>query len=114
MTPLHVFGQQMHTQMRMQMGGQNQYPWVFISELKKDYEVKQVRADTDKIDDEIKVLMVVHPKEMKDSAQYAIDQFIMRGGKVIACLDSLCLADANRQNPMMPMPAGPANLDKPR
>ena len=112
MTPLQVFGLQMPPQMRMQMGGQNQDPWVFISELKKDYEVKQVPVDTDKIDDEIKVLMVVHPKEMKDSAQYAIDQFIMRGGKLIACLDPLCLADANRQNPMMPMPGGPSNLDK--
>ncbi len=112
MTPLQVFGLQMPPQMRMQMGGQNQDPWVFISELKKDYEVKQVPMDTDKIDDEIKVLMVVHPKEMKDSAQYAIDQFIMRGGKLIACLDPLCLADANRQNPMMPMPGGPSNLDK--
>jgi ABC-type uncharacterized transport system involved in gliding motility auxiliary subunit len=36
----------------------------------------------------------------------------MRGGKLIACLDPMCLADANRQNPMMPMPGGPSNLEK--
>jgi ABC-type uncharacterized transport system involved in gliding motility auxiliary subunit len=36
----------------------------------------------------------------------------MRGGKLIACLDPMCLADANRQNPMMPMPGGASNLDK--
>src|SRR5206468_3692015 len=56
--------------------------------------------------------MVIHPKEIKDSAQYAIDQFVMRGGKLIACLDSLCLGDMQHQNPMMPMPGGPSNLDK--
>jgi ABC-type uncharacterized transport system involved in gliding motility, auxiliary component len=96
----------------MQMGGQNQDPWVFISELKRDFEVKQVQMDADKIDDDIKVLLVIHPKEIKDTAQYAIDQFIMRGGKLIACLDPMSLADVNRQNPMMPMPGGASNLDK--
>ncbi len=111
MTPLPVFGQPMNPMM-MRMGQQGQDPWVFISELKKDYEVKQVPMETEKIDDDIKVLMVIHPKEIKDSAQYAIDQFVMRGGKLIACLDSLCLGDMQRQNPMMPMPGGPSNLDK--
>jgi ABC-type uncharacterized transport system involved in gliding motility auxiliary subunit len=112
MTPLQVFGMQMPPQMRMQMGGQNQEPWVFLSELKRDFEVKQVQMDADKIDDDIKVLLVIHPKEIKDTAQYAIDQFIMRGGKLIACLDPMSLADVNRQNPMMPMPGGASNLEK--
>jgi len=112
MTPLQVFGMKMPPQMRMQMGGQNQDPWVFLSELKRDFEVKQVQMDADKIDDDIQVLLVIHPKEIKDTAQYAIDQFIMRGGKLIACLDPMSLADVNRQNPMMPMPGGASNLDK--
>lgn len=112
MTPLQVFGMQMPPQMRMQMGGQNQDPWVFISELKRDFEVRQVQMDADKIDDDIRVLLVIHPKEIKDIAQYAIDQFIMRGGKLIACLDPMSLADVNRQNPMMPMPGGASNLEK--
>ncbi len=112
MTPLPVFGMQMPPQMRMQMGGQNQDPWAFISELKRDFEVKQVAMETDKIDDDIKVLMVVHPKDIKDAALYAIDQFVMRGGKLIACLDPMCLADVQKQNPMMPMPGAPSNLEK--
>jgi ABC-type uncharacterized transport system involved in gliding motility auxiliary subunit len=112
MSPLQVFGMQMPPQMRMQMGGQNQDPWVFISELKRDFEVRQVQMDAEKIDDDIKVLLVIHPKEIKDTAQYAIDQFIMRGGKLIACLDPMSLSDVNRQNPMMPMPGGASNLEK--
>jgi ABC-type uncharacterized transport system involved in gliding motility auxiliary subunit len=112
MTPLPVFGMQMPPQMRMQMGGQNQDPWVFLGELKRDFEVKQVQMDAETIEDDIKVLLVIHPKEIKDTAQYAIDQFIMRGGKLIACLDPMSLADVNRQNPMMPMPGGASNLEK--
>jgi ABC-type uncharacterized transport system involved in gliding motility auxiliary subunit len=56
---------------------------------------------------------VVHPKEIKDGAQYAIDQFVMRGGKLIACLDPMCLVDQQKaSNPMMPMPGGASNLEK--
>ena len=98
--------------MMMRMGQQGQESWAFISELKRDFEVKQVAMETDKIDDDIKVLMVVHPKDIKDAALYAIDQFVMRGGKLIACLDPMCLADVQKQNPMMPMPGGPSNLEK--
>jgi ABC-type uncharacterized transport system involved in gliding motility auxiliary subunit len=111
MTALPIFGQPMNPMM-MRMGQQGQDPWVFVSELKKDYEVKQLQPDVDKIDDDIKVLMLVHPKDLKDATQYAIDQFIMRGGKLIACLDPMSLSDVNRQNPMMPMPGGASNLDK--
>jgi ABC-type uncharacterized transport system involved in gliding motility auxiliary subunit len=113
MSPLPLFGMQVPPQLRMQMGGQNQDPWVFIGELKRDFEVKQVAMDVEKIDDDIKVLMLVHPKEIKDGAMYAIDQFIMRGGKLIACLDPMCLVDQQKAaNPMMPMPGGASNLEK--
>jgi ABC-type uncharacterized transport system involved in gliding motility auxiliary subunit len=112
MTPLPMFGQPMNPMMARMGQQQGQEPWVVISELKKDFEVKQIAMDVEKIDDDVRVLLVVHPKEIKEGAQYAIDQFIMRGGKLVAMLDPMCLMDQNRQNPMMPMPGGPSNLDK--
>ncbi len=113
MTPLPMFGQPMNPMM-MRMGQQAQEAWVIISELQSEFTVKQVPLETDKIDDEIKVLIVAHPKEIKDSAQYAIDQFIMRGGKLIAFLDGMSMVDSrNQQNPMMPnMGGGGSTLDK--
>ena len=113
MTPLPLMGAAMNPMM-MRMGQQGQDPWAFITELKRDFEVKTVPMEAEKIDDDIKVLLVIHPKDIKDSAQYAIDQFIMRGGKLIACLDPMCLADQQKQNnPMMPaMPGGASNLEK--
>ena len=62
-------------------------PWVFVTELKKDFTVKPVPMTATKIDDDIKVLVVVHPRNITDATQYAIDQFLMRGGKLLAFLD---------------------------
>ncbi len=56
--------------------------------------------DTDKIDDDIKVLVVVHPKNISEKTQFAIDQFVLRGGKLIACIDPVSVMDA-QSNPMM-------------
>jgi len=113
MTPLPMFGQPMNPMM-MRMGQQGQDPWVIIGELQRDFTVKQIQMDVDKIDDDVKVLMVVHPKDITDKAQYAIDQFVMRGGKLIAFLDGNCVIDnRNAQNPMMGMMGGGGStLDK--
>jgi ABC-type uncharacterized transport system involved in gliding motility auxiliary subunit len=113
MTPLPMFGQQMNPMMA-RMGQQGQEPWVLIGELQRDFTVKQIQMDVDKIDDDVKVLMVVHPKDITDKAQYAIDQFIMRGGKLVAFLDGNCVIDnRNAQNPMMGMMGGGgSSMDK--
>src|SRR5579872_3859406 len=114
MSPLPVFGSPANPMMeRMGQQGGGQEPWAFVTELKGDFDVKQVEMSADKIPDEIKVLVVIHPKEITDKAQYAIDQFIMRGGKLIAFLDATSLVDSHGQNPMMgQMPGGGSSLDK--
>lgn len=61
--------------------------WAFLKELKKDFNVKEVPLTASKIDEEIKVLLVAHPVNISDSTQYAIDQFVLRGGKLLAFLD---------------------------
>jgi len=59
------------------------------------------------------VLVVIHPKEISDAAQFALDQFVMRGGKLIAFLDASSLVENRNQNPMMgQMPSGGSSLPK--
>jgi ABC-type uncharacterized transport system involved in gliding motility auxiliary subunit len=113
MTSLPVFGTPSNPMM-MQMGQQGQEPWAIIGELKDDFTLRHVELDADRIDDEIRVLLIIHPTGISDKAQYAIDQFILRGGKVIAFLDAQSLVDSSRsQNPMMgQMPGGGSSLDK--
>lgn len=112
MSPLPVFGMPSNPMMQ-QMGQQGSQPWTLVNELKNDFNVKRVGMDVDKIDDDIKLLLVIAPKAITDKAQYAIDQFIMRGGKLVAFLDAQCLADNRQQNQMMAnMGGGGSSLDK--
>jgi ABC-type uncharacterized transport system involved in gliding motility auxiliary subunit len=91
--------------MMMQMGQQPPRGWAAFSELAKDYEVKTVPIDAKEIDDSVKTLVLLHAKNLSDATLYAIDQFILRGGRVIACVDPFSIKDmiASRQsqNPMM-------------
>src|SRR5438094_6549216 len=113
MSALPVFGE--FNPMMMRMGQRGQEPWIFINELKRDFTVKEITLGADKIDDEVNVLVVIYPREISDGAQYAIDQFILRGGKVVAFLDPLSIADNRNSNPSNPLQgamASGATLDK--
>jgi ABC-type uncharacterized transport system involved in gliding motility auxiliary subunit len=114
MTPLPVFGKPGNPMMA-QMGqpSQGTEPWQFITELKQDNTVKPIEMTASNIDADVKVLIVIYPKDISEQAQFAIDQFIMRGGKLIAYLDATSLVDSRQENPMMgQMPGGGASLDK--
>jgi ABC-type uncharacterized transport system involved in gliding motility auxiliary subunit/ABC-type transport system involved in multi-copper enzyme maturation permease subunit len=72
----------------MRPGQRHAEEWAFVTELKKDFSVKEVPLTVPHIDDDIKVLLVAHPVDISDTAQYAIDQFVLRGGKLLAFIDS--------------------------
>ena len=105
MSPLPYAGQQMNPMMA-RMGQRGQQPWVMFSELKRDFTVKQIDMTVDAIPDDVKVLVVIHPKEITDAAQYAIDQFVLRGGKLLAFLDPLSVLDRSAANGPMGMNMG--------
>jgi ABC-type uncharacterized transport system involved in gliding motility auxiliary subunit len=75
--------------------------WVVIQELKRIFEVRKVELTAKKIDDDIKVLLVIHPRDIMEESEYAIDQFVLRGGKLIAFVDPYAYFDQQRdmQNP---------------
>ncbi len=109
MSALPIFGQP--TSQFMPRAGQNQEPWLFVSELQRDFTVRKVEMDIDKIDDDIKTLVVVHPKNISEKTQFAIDQFILKGGKLIVCIDPVCVMDS-QANPMTGGGQPSSTLDK--
>ncbi|MGZ8920115.1 MAG: Gldg family protein [Limisphaerales bacterium] len=114
MSGLPVFGMQMNPMM-MQMGQRGQEPWLFINELKRDFDVREVQPMVETIDDEIKILLVVHPKNFSDKALYAIDQFILRGGKLLAFVDPMSVVDSRNSpgnNPMQGAMNAGSSLEK--
>ena len=113
MSALPVFGE-MGNPMMQQMGQQGGTPaWTIVEQLKQDFNVKHIELTTDKIDDDVKVLVVIHPKDISDKTQFAIDQFVLRGGKLIAFLDAQSVLASRQQNPMSGEMAGASSsLDK--
>ncbi len=101
MSPLPVFGAPANP-MTMRMGQQGaQQPWAIVRELRNDFTVRNVPMDVEKIDDDVKVLLVIHPRDVSDKAMFAVDQFVLRGGKLFAFLDPLPLIDSREQNQML-------------
>ena len=89
----------------MQMGQRPSSGWAAFGELAKDYEVVPVATDVGKIDERVKTLVVMQAKELSDRTLYAIDQFVLRGGRLVACVDPFSIKDMvaqrEQQNPMM-------------
>ena len=113
MSALPLFGMPSNPMM-MQMGQRGQDPWLFISELQRDFTVREIPMTAESIDSDVRVLVVLYPKGITEATQYAIDQFVLRGGKLIAFLDPMSIADNSNQgmNPMQRAAAGGANLEK--
>ncbi len=112
MSALPVLGR--NSPMMMMQRQQGSAPWVFAQELKENYTVREVPLTADKIDDDISVLLLCYPKGITDSAQYAIDQFLLRGGKMVALLDPFSFVDfqMSGQAGMMGGEGFSASLDK--
>jgi ABC-type uncharacterized transport system involved in gliding motility auxiliary subunit len=69
-------------------------PWIFVQELRENYALKEVPETAEQIDPDISVLVLVYPKDITEAAQYAIDQFLLRGGRLIALLDPFSFVDS--------------------
>jgi ABC-type uncharacterized transport system involved in gliding motility auxiliary subunit len=98
MSALPVTGRE-SSPMMMQQREQPSQPWIFLNELKENYVVRDIPLTTDKIDADVSVLVLVHPQGITDDAQFAIDQFLLRGGKMVALLDPFSFVEAQTAGP---------------
>ena len=89
---------------------QSSEPWVLANELKRDFEVKEVPLMTKEIDKDLNVLLLIHPRDVPPQTEYALDQFVMRGGKLIAFVDPYAYFDQGPQMPGMPPMPSSSNL----
>jgi ABC-type uncharacterized transport system involved in gliding motility auxiliary subunit len=91
-----------------------QQPWMFYELLSKDYEVEVIPPTSTEIPAGTSTLIVVHPFDVTDEGQFAIDQYLLQGGNVIAFVDpnffyARALAPQGQpQMPGMPPQGGPA------
>jgi ABC-type uncharacterized transport system involved in gliding motility auxiliary subunit len=91
------------------MTGQMGEPWPIFTQLQELFTVRALTADVDHIDKDVDVLMLVHPKALPQKTLYAIDQFVMRGGRMLLFVDPNAGADTGGQDPSNPLAGMMAN-----
>lgn len=64
-----------------------QSPWMFIDQVRQTFITRPLFSPLTHIEDDVDILMMIHPKELPDESLYAIDQYLLRGGKLIAFVD---------------------------
>ena len=83
-------------------------PWPIMRQITQFFEVKSLDPDVKEIDDDIVVLLLVHPKITSKATMYAIDQFMMRGGRAVILVDPH--NETARMSPRLPPGAGSSTM----
>lgn len=68
---------------------QTRQPWVVSTQIEQLFELRQIDSGATQIDEDVDLLVLVHPRMLGDDTLYAIDQFVMRGGKLVAFVDPI-------------------------
>ncbi|MEN9284119.1 MAG: hypothetical protein RLZZ179_1612 [Verrucomicrobiota bacterium] len=81
-------------------------PWAIYQALKSQYDIKTIEATATTIDPALDVLVLIHPAGITEETQFAVDQYLLNGGRVVAFLDSSSLAATTTGRPQPGMPPG--------
>jgi ABC-type uncharacterized transport system involved in gliding motility auxiliary subunit len=77
--------------------------WSIIRAMREFFEVRDLGARVSYISRDIEVLMLVHPKNLDNQTLYAIDQFALKGGKLLVFIDPMAEGDTTPPDPANPM-----------
>ena len=105
LSSLPIEGGATNSPMAMQMGQPQTTPaWAVYSQLEQLYQVELLTDDAEAIPEDSKVLVLLHPKSLTQGQEYAIDQFVLSGGKLLVFVDPN--AESDTSGAMMGMPGG--------
>lgn len=62
-------------------------PWMVTESLQAFFTVRMLTGGSPEIDDDVDILLLAQPTSLDDKTLYAIDQFVLGGGKVLAFID---------------------------
>jgi ABC-type uncharacterized transport system involved in gliding motility auxiliary subunit len=88
-----------------QSSGQPRAAWVVLEQIQQVMDVRMLDNNAASIDPAISVLVLVHPKHLSAATQFAIDQFALRGGHIVAFVDPLADQDPAGADPNNPAAA---------
>ncbi|MEN8219020.1 MAG: Gldg family protein [Pseudomonadota bacterium] len=61
--------------------------WMIVDHIRQLFKVQNISTDVEAIPVDVDVLMLIHPKDLSDATLYAIDQFVLKGGRAIVFAD---------------------------
>src|SRR5689334_21456479 len=95
------------------MQGRPMQPFAVIEQMQQLDTVKPLAADLDAIPADVDVLMLVHPQKLPEKTLYAVDQFVLQGGKALVFVDPHSELQASHPTPGAP-PGSPSasNLER--
>jgi len=93
------------------MSGQVRPAWVMDRQLSEFFDIRRLAPDPKSIGDDVRVLMLIHPKALAPDTQYAIDQFVLRGGHLLAFVDPDAETDPSGANVDPSQPARTRSSD---
>lgn len=77
--------------------------WVVDRQIAELFELRRLQAPVTEIAPDVDLLMLVHPVELPEETLYAIDQFVLRGGRLLAFVDPDAEADPSGVDPFDPL-----------
>ena len=83
-------------------GDQTAPTWTIVNALKEFFEIIDLNQNIDALNQKIDVLMLVHPKKLNTETLYAIDQYLLKGGKAIIFLDPFAEQDKTQPDAASP------------
>lgn len=107
LSSLEVLGSGDNPYMAQILRAQGKQPvetWIAFELLRESYEVSKIDADTDHISQgDYDLLVVVHPKSLGVRAQWAVDEWVQRGGNALVFVDPFAIQDQAPQDPQNPL-----------
>lgn len=67
--------------------------WTILEEVRQQFSIESLKDDIDLIPEHVRTLLLVHPKQLSEATQYALDQFVLGGGKLLVFVDPYSEAD---------------------
>jgi ABC-type uncharacterized transport system involved in gliding motility auxiliary subunit len=77
--------------------------WKVLDQIGQFFELTTVDAHADELPPDLDLLCVIHPRDLSQKMLFAIDQYVLGGGKLVAFVDPHCEADKTGQDPSDPM-----------
>ncbi|MSO70887.1 MAG: ABC transporter [Alphaproteobacteria bacterium] len=88
-------------------------PWVVLEQAQQLYDIRMMGGTVDLIPDDASILLLAQPMIKDEKTLYAIDQFVMRGGRVLAFVDPVAeILDVNMVPGRAPKQTAAADIDK--